>query len=275
MNNLIRYDQKENKEAISLIEGLSTIGDVAPLIEQEKTKAITHIYNGLADVFKFLGHTAIFKGDAVDQQAARQQMMEMAGHILEGYRNNKQFRRFTHHDFTAIIKKGCSSEFEPIKTVSPNSIFQWSKEFHFKYFQEIVKNRAEYKANQSIETDPNEQERKGNLYAVKCLFEQCTKNDYEGMVVHGKWLAVGFCAKYKDFLPQDFVQKFSKRKDLYLEAKQSITENDKIGTSYNNGTPEENRYQYLLLQEFKKSISEDGENYYRDLMSYAIHKYHG
>ena len=274
MSNLIQYDKEENKEAISLIEGLSRIGDIAPLIEQPKTEAATHIYNELAKVFKFLGHTAIFKGDAVDQQVARKQLFEMALNILEGFRNNKQFRRFTHHDFTAIIKKGCASEFGDIQTCSPASIFKWCKEFHFKYFTEIAKNRAEYKATSGIEKDPNENERKGNLFAVQCLFDQLTKSDYEGMVVHGKWLAVGLCDKYKKYLTDDFVKQFSKRADLYKKAKETVTDEDKIGLSFNNGKPEENRYQYLLLQEFKETIEFEGEEYYREMIEKAINKYH-
>jgi hypothetical protein len=274
MNNLIQYDSQENKKAISLIEGLSRIGDVAPLIEQPKTEAITHIYNELTNVFKFLGHTAIFKGDAVDQQVARQQISEMATNILEGFRNNKQFRRFTHHDFSAIIKKGCASEFAEIKTCSPSSIFQWSKEFHFKYFQEIAKNRAEYVANAGIETDPNEQERKGNLYSVDMLFKSLSEPDYGGMIVHGGWIARGLCGKYHEYLPKEFLEQFSKRKDLYKQAKEDYSEMDSNSVMFNKKNPIENRYCALILKEFKEVIEFEGEEYYKEIIERAINNYH-
>lgn len=273
MSNLIQYDKEENKEAISLIEGLSRIGDIAPLIEQPKTEAATHIYNELAKVFKFLGHTAIFKGDAVDQQVARKQLFEMALNILEGFRNNKQFRRFTHHDFSAIIKKGCASEFGDIQTCSPASIFKWCKEFHFKYFTEIAKNRAEYKANSVIEKDPNENERKGNLYAMDQLFK-AIKEDYAGVIVHGGWLARGLCGKYKDYLPKEFIEQFSKRKDLYNQAKEDYSEKDSNSVMFNKKNPIENRYCALILIEFINTVEFEGEEYYREMIEKAINKYH-
>ena len=271
--------QKPNERNLSIVEKLAMVGERVPMIKEDPEVSLKVIFKGLVKTYAYLGHRNIFKGDKVQLQAAKLTINEIASQILEGFRNNKKYRRITDLDFNAIIEKGCASGLTEIKTVSPRAIFEWSDEFLKLYLEQIQRKRIEYQElKQHNPKTENERVRNNNLEGVKALIDYCKEektSPYSDLKqFHGYWLAK-ICERYASTLDIDFINTFSKRKDLYQKASQQA-EKVKIPNATLNQVKSKTAkiYSYLLVDEFKERVEFEGSEEYERLMNEAINKFH-
>lgn len=274
-----QIQKPESAKPLSVVEKLATIGERAPLIKAEPEIALNTIFKGLVRTYAYLGHRNIFKGDAVQRQAAKTQIQEIASQILEGYKNNKRFRRITDADFDAVIDKGCASGLSEIKNVSPKAIFDWTDQFLKMYLEHIQRARQEYQEIQDNRgIDQNENIRLQNLEGVKALMSFCieerTSPYADVKQFQGYWIAQ-VCKRYSDHLPESFITVFSKRKDLYAAAKEKAEKSrGKKDTDSQVSSKAQKLYCYAIIEEFKMHFEMEGQEEFETTMNTAINEYH-
>jgi len=262
-----------------VVEKLAKLDERPPLVQDDAEHALKTIFKGIVRVYAYLGHRNIFKGDKVQQQVAKTQIMEISSQILEGFRNNKKYRRITDTDFEAIIDKGCASGLSEIKNVSPKGILSWTDEFLNKYLEQIQRKRQEYElVRDNSSTDKNEEIRKTNLEGVEALFAFCEKEKTSPVAdlkqFQGWWLA-SICKRYTKHLPKSFTSLFSKRSDLWKIAKDKAEktrtkkDSDKVVIA-----KAQKLYSYSIFDEFKQHVEFEGKEEFEEIMTKAINEYH-
>lgn len=272
--------QKNNSKPVSIVEKLAMIGEQTPLVQDSAEVSLIVIFKGLVKVYAYLGHRNIFKGDKAQQDAAKLQIKEIAAQILEGFKNNKKYRRITAVDFNSVIEKGCASGLTEIKNVSPKAIFEWVDYFLKMYLQEILKKRAEYQQHQDHSAEgESEMIRKSNLEGVLSLISYCqtprTSPFADVKQFHGYWLAQ-ICNRYSKELPAEFKEQFSKRGDLYAAAFEKAAKSKQRKETDNEVKAKAKKlYCYKLVEEFKMHIEMEGSEDLQNIMIEAINKHHG